>query len=169
MWRRPRTADRASLNDRVAVFLTRVIGTMPMFYALIVWYGLWIGVNLFLGPRAFDKPWSFPTLLFASNFLQLIWLPAISVGQNVLGRAGERRDQEQFRMTQQIDQLTQEQHTMMGAQRAMLDALTALSEEMLRVLRAVADKTTEIDAEVDALTAYEQQARTLLASGGADE
>lgn len=72
-------------------------------------------------------------------------------------------------MTQQIDQLTQEQAVMMGAQRAMLDALTALSEEMLRVLRAVADKAAEIDAEVDALTAAEQQARTLLASGGADE
>lgn len=91
------------------------------------------------------------------------------VGQNVLGRAGARRDDEQFRMTQQIDKLAQEQYAMMGAQTAMIDTLTAVSEEMLRVLRAVAATATEIDAEVDALTAHDLGAQALLARGGAEE
>ena len=150
MWRRA--------NDWIAVHATLAFGSMWATYVFFL-YGF--------APIMWPK--SLVTLLYWSNTVQLWSLPLLMVGQNVLGRAGERRDQEQFRMTQQIDQLTQEQAVMMGAQRAMLDALTALSEEMLRVLLAVADKAAEIDAEVDALTAAEQQARTLLASGGADE
>ena len=144
-----------SFNDRLAVRMTHIIGTMPMFYSLITWYVLWIGINVALGSHAFDKPWSFSILLFLSNFLQLIWLPAISVGQNVLSRAGEAQAQRQYAMIQRIDQITQAMTDSMTAQRAMLTTLIDLADTSTALLKAVEAKTQEIDAEVDALTAKE--------------
>jgi len=139
-------ADRPPFNDRLALRLTRAVGTMPMFYALLGWYVAWIGVNLWLGPRAFDRPWSFPLLLFLSNFLQLIWLPALSVGQNVLARGGERREQEMYRLTVQIDRIARSNAVVIESQRAVLDTLVAL-------VQGLEGQTAEIDREVDALEA----------------
>ncbi len=145
-----------NFNERFAVAMTRVIGTMPMFYGLIAWYGLWIGLNLLLGAHAFDKPWSFPILLFISNFFQLIWLPALSVGQNVLGRVSERQAQQQYAMVQRIDRMAQELHLMMEAQATVLETLMDLSQASIAVLRQVEAKAEEIDSEVDHLTAKEE-------------
>jgi uncharacterized membrane protein len=142
--------ENLSFNERFAVTLTRVIGTMPMFYGLILWYVIWIGANVILGPLAFDKPWSFPTLLMISNFLQLIWLPALSVGQNVLNRATERQNQRQYELVQRIDRMAGELHTMMETQAAVISSLIDLGETSIAVLKQVEAKTQEIDAEVDA-------------------
>jgi uncharacterized membrane protein len=150
-------AARPSFNEQLAVRMTRIIGTMPMFYALVGWYALWIGINIILGVHAFDKPWSFPILLFISNFLQLIWLPALSVGQNVLGRASVQQAQQQYAMIEQIDTLTQELHTMMTAQRDTITALVHLNQAVQAALQALTTKTDEIDAEVDTLILRKEQ------------
>jgi len=150
--------DQPSFNDRLAVGMTRVIGTMPMFYALIAWYGLWIGINLLLGPHAFDEPWSFPILLFISNFCQLIWLPALSVGQNVMGRASADQAKQQYAMIERMDTLSQRQQTMMETMQTMVQALLTMGEhdqadrrEILTLLASVQQETQEIDDEVDTL------------------
>jgi uncharacterized membrane protein len=147
---------RSSFNDRLAVAMTRVIGTMPMFYALIAWYGLWIGINVALGVHAFDQPWSFPILLFISNFCQLIWLPALSVGQNVMGRASELQAARQFAMIERIDAITDSLHALLVSQDAVVQSLLTMAQadrEDMQYLRA---KNDEIDAEIDELTARQE-------------
>lgn len=128
------------LNDWIALHVTLLFGSMWATYLFFLY-----GFLPIFWPREMVP------LLYWSNTVQLWSLPLLMVGQNVLGRAGERRDAEQFRMTQQIDGLTQELRTMIGAQQAMLDTLITLGDQNVAALRAVQAKTEEIDAEVDAL------------------
>jgi len=77
-------------SDRLALWITKMAGSMPMFYGLVFWYVGWIAVNMALGKLAFD-PYPFNFLLFISNALQLIWLPVLSVGQMLSMRRDRRR------------------------------------------------------------------------------
>ena len=71
-----------SLNSIIAVRLTIVVGSIWAFYAFLL-YGL----------LPFIWPASEATVLYWSNFMQLLFLPLITVGSNVLGRASARRAQ----------------------------------------------------------------------------
>ncbi|WP_051966890.1 hypothetical protein [Kitasatospora mediocidica] len=71
------------LDDTLAARATRAFGSMPAFYLLTL-YGLL--------PLAL--PSAQTTLLYWSNCVQLIALPLLMVGQNVLGRAAEQRANE---------------------------------------------------------------------------
>ncbi|MET8627923.1 hypothetical protein ABZW30_29990 [Kitasatospora sp. NPDC004669] len=71
------------INERVAVAATRGFGTMWACYALIVFSLL----PLILPDQQAQ-------LLYWSNCVQLVALPLLMVGQQVLGRAAERRANE---------------------------------------------------------------------------
>ncbi|MGW7001443.1 hypothetical protein ACWGCW_01100 [Streptomyces sp. NPDC054933] len=79
----PRPGVFARFNETLARRATLVFGTMWMFYAFTV-YGL--------------LPLIFPnatvTLLYWSNVVQMIALPLIMVGTNILGRDSEHRSLE---------------------------------------------------------------------------
>ena len=77
------------------------------------------------------------------------------VGTNLLNRKYEIQAQRQYAMVQRIDQMTQAMTDSLTAQRAMLSTLIDLADTSTAVLKVVAAKTQEIDAEVDALTAKE--------------
>ena len=72
-------------NERLALRATLIFGTMWMFYAFFI-YGL-----LPLIPAL--KPYE-NAFFYWSGWVQLWALPLIMVGQIVLGRVAERRDQE---------------------------------------------------------------------------
>lgn len=74
-----------NLNEGVAVLATRCFGTMWMFYILVC-YGMLPVLSVF-------RPHQ-DTLLYWSNFIQLVALPLIMVGTNILGRESERRAKE---------------------------------------------------------------------------
>jgi hypothetical protein len=74
--------SKVTLNDKLAVLCTKGFGTMWMFYGLAL-YGLMALIPAF---RPFQD-----TLLYWSNFVQLISLPLLLVGTNILGRAAEAR------------------------------------------------------------------------------
>lgn len=95
------------LNTRIAVTLTRIVGSMPTAYvfALLALVGLFA----ILG-------WLSPIVVLlvawlSQTFLQLVFLPILSVGQNVLGRHQELQAEEQFATTQKsyhdIEQIMQ--------------------------------------------------------------
>lgn len=67
-------------NEQLATTATLVFGTVWAFYALML-YGLL--------PLLF--PGAITTLLYWSNVIQLVALPLLAVGANVLGRAAEKR------------------------------------------------------------------------------
>ena len=93
--------DSLTGAEKFALFMHKKIGSLGFFFLLIVWTIIWLGWNIFapIGER-FDPAPAFVIWLFASNILQLILLPVIMVGQNIEGRAAERRAQSDFEINQ---------------------------------------------------------------------
>ena len=79
------------LNEKIAIWSTKVFGSMGAVYVFL-FYGL-IGI-IFVA-------WQLP-LLYVSNVLQLVSLPLIMVGTNLLGRANELRAQKQAQEIEDI-------------------------------------------------------------------
>lgn len=78
-------------NGRIAAWLTTRVGSMWAFYVATIFQFGWIGLAQ-AGLITFD-PYPFAFLLFLSSLAQLVFMFVIMVGQDVLGRAGERRAQ----------------------------------------------------------------------------
>jgi uncharacterized membrane protein len=78
--------------DRLALWITNHVGTMGFFLTIFVWTAVWLGWN-FLAPERlqFDQPMSFVFWLFLSNLIQILLMPLIMVGQNIIGRHAEAR------------------------------------------------------------------------------
>jgi uncharacterized membrane protein len=87
-------AAEASSLDRLALWITSHVGTMGFFIVIFVWTVLWLGWNL-LAPKdlQFDPPNAFVFWLFISNLIQLMLMPLIMVGQNILGREADERSE----------------------------------------------------------------------------
>ena len=99
-------AEQQGFNTRLAVWLTRNVGTMACAYLFAV-----IGIAGLIG--AFTNNASL-VLIFgsiSSYFLQLVLLPVILVGGNVLNRHQELQAEETFQTSQQsfhdIEQIMQ--------------------------------------------------------------
>lgn len=75
-----------SASDKIALFITKHVGTMGFFYACAV---------LVTIPLIF--PTTMPVVQYiSSGYLQLIFLPLIIVGQNLQGRHAELRAQHDY-------------------------------------------------------------------------
>lgn len=85
----------AGINTRIAVGLTKSVGTMWTAYAFVVLacIGLLAILGLLSPIVALLVAWTSQTLI------QLVLLPIIMVGQNVLGRKAELQADEQYRTT----------------------------------------------------------------------
>ena len=83
---------KISRLDRLALWITSHVGTMGFFIAIFVWTVVWLGWNL-LAPKSlqFDPPSAFVFWLFISNLIQIMLMPLIMVGQNILGREADAR------------------------------------------------------------------------------
>ncbi len=78
--------QRLTTSDKVALFITKRVGTMGFFYACAV---------LVTVPLIF--PTTLPVVQYiSSGYLQLIFLPLIMVGQNLQGRHAELRAQHDY-------------------------------------------------------------------------
>jgi uncharacterized membrane protein len=83
----------SGFNTRVAVALTKGVGTMWTAYtfAVLACIGLFAILGLLNPIVALLVAWA------SQTFLQLVFLPIILVGQNVLGRKAELQADEQYR------------------------------------------------------------------------
>jgi len=91
----PQAIDQAvTVNGRIAAWLTKRLGTMWAFYLAAGTQVGWI-VLAAAGVQRFD-PYPFAFMSFLSTLAQLIFMIVIMVGQEVLGRAGDRRSQQTF-------------------------------------------------------------------------
>lgn len=78
-------ARELGLGEKMGLWITQRVGTMGFFGILAVWIIVWVGWNL--GPLPhFDPGPAFVILLLGSNFVQLLLMPLIMVGQNVQSR-----------------------------------------------------------------------------------
>ncbi|MEI7742637.1 MAG: hypothetical protein WCK58_02675 [Chloroflexota bacterium] len=84
----PRSDDPPpSFNGRVALILTRVVGTMWCAYVFAL-------LALVALPDAFKSGSLLPIIQWVSQtFIQLVMLSVIMVGQAILGRAADRRSE----------------------------------------------------------------------------
>ncbi|MFI9363024.1 DUF1003 domain-containing protein [Kitasatospora sp. NPDC053057] len=86
----PQALDQATgVNGRIAAWLTGRLGSMWAFYLAAGTQVVWIGLSR-LGLQTFD-PYPFAFVSFLSTLAQLIFMIVIMVGQDVLGKAGDRR------------------------------------------------------------------------------
>jgi hypothetical protein len=92
---RRRELQSAGFNTRVAVWLTKNVGTMQCAY---IFAGIGIGSLVGVATNNVVLAAVFGSL--SSYFLQLVLLPILSVGQNVLGRHAELQADEMFRTSQ---------------------------------------------------------------------
>jgi uncharacterized membrane protein len=84
--------SRLGLLDRVALFITRYVGTMGFFLIIFGWTAVWLSWNL-LAPTSlrFDPGMGFVFYLFVCNVIQILLMPLIMVGQNLQGMHSEAR------------------------------------------------------------------------------
>ena len=105
------------LNAAVAVRITRIVGTMYCAYvfALIAVVGL---------PAAIQQ--GSPTVLvnwLSSNFLQLVLLPIIIVGQNVISAAQDARAEADHETLTALHTMSEQQLEILERQSEILDLL----------------------------------------------
>jgi hypothetical protein len=113
-------AAHPSLNLRLAAWGTKKFGSMPMFYAFVI-YGA-LGA-VFVAYQA--------TLLYWSNWIQLWSLPLIMVGGIVLGIASDRQAKQQFEDVEAI----------LHGQDQVAGHLAAQDEKILDILHEIRTNT----------------------------
>ena len=78
--------------NRLALWITVHVGSMGFFLTILTWTVLWLGWNLLAPPpMQFDPPAAFVFWLFISNVIQIMLMPLIMVGQNLMNRHSEAR------------------------------------------------------------------------------
>ena len=90
-----REQQESGFNTRVAVWLTKNVGTMQCAY---IFAGIGIGSLIGVFTNSVFLAALFGSV--SSYFLQLVLLPILSVGQNVLGRHAELQSDEMFKTSQ---------------------------------------------------------------------
>ena len=91
----PQAIDQAvTLNGRIAAWLTKRLGTMWAFYLAAGTQIAWVALAA-AGVQRFDH-YPFAFMSFLSTLAQLIFMIVIMVGQDVLGRAADRRSEQTF-------------------------------------------------------------------------
>jgi uncharacterized membrane protein len=86
----PKTADQFGANGRIAAWATRHLGSMWVVYFTITFVTVWVALGV-IGPLHPVDPYPFAFLLFLGNVVQLMLVFIILVGQQVLGRAADKR------------------------------------------------------------------------------
>jgi hypothetical protein len=113
----PKSADEhVGPNGRIALLLTTVVGTMWCAYAFAV-------LALIALPSALGGG-LFPLIQWVSQtFIQLVMLSVIMVGQNILGRAADKRADMTYRDAEAILQEAEQIQAHLKAQDEALNAL----------------------------------------------
>ncbi|MBV9232361.1 MAG: hypothetical protein JOZ18_23840 [Chloroflexi bacterium] len=142
-------------NEEVAIWLTKSVGTMWTAYtfALIAIIGLFAILGVFTPIVALLVAWASQTLI------QLVLLPVIMVGQNVLGRKAELQADEAFHTTistyHDIEQIMQHlcaQDAELLRHAKMLEHLLEKNGIALEQLEAEVGKASHLEAYTEQLS-----------------
>jgi len=111
------TSAMGRFNAAVAVWITRIVGTMYCAYAFSL-------LALVALPAAIEQ--GSPTVLvnwLSSNFLQLVLLPIIIVGQNVISTAQDARAEADHETLTALHTMSKQQIEILEGQNQILDLL----------------------------------------------
>ena len=89
--------QKLSLLDKLALWITKHVGTMGFFFIIFIWTACWLGWNS-LAPKEvrFDPFPAFVLWLFISNMIQIFLMPLIMIGQNLQSDHAEVRAEADF-------------------------------------------------------------------------
>jgi hypothetical protein len=91
--------DAAGFNKRLAVLLTKLVSSMPTAYIFTM-----LSIIGLLGLLGWLNPFIFLLATWISQqFLQLVFLPILAVGQSVLSEHQELQAEEQFNTTMKAE------------------------------------------------------------------
>ena len=165
--------EQRTLTDRAADRITLFSGSMAFVYLHVVWFGVWIVLNVGLfarfGLRAFDEfPFGLLTMIVS---LEAIFLSTfVLISQNRMARASEKRaelelqvnmlaEQKAAKTLEMLDHLTRQLDQMRRfsfERDPEIEALKVSPEpgEVLRVIEEVSAKTAEekLDEKVEEIT-----------------
>src|SRR2546422_4935815 len=111
------TGPMGRLNAAIAVRVTKIVGTMYCAY-------VFTAIALVALPAAIQQ--GSPTVLvnwLSSNFLQLVLLPIIIVGQNVISAAQDARAEADHETLTALHQMSKQQIEILEGQNKILDFL----------------------------------------------
>jgi uncharacterized membrane protein len=109
--------SRLTKTDKIALYITKRVGTMGFFYACAVL----VTIPLIFAP-------AMPIVQYiSSGYLQLIFLPLIMVGQNLQGRHAELRAENDYKTNVKAEKEIE----------AILLHLEKQDETMLEILRRI--------------------------------
>ena len=114
----------ASPLDRLAIVITRHVGSMGFFLVIFTWTVLWLGWNMFAPkPMRFDPYPGFVLWLFISNMIQLFLMPLLLIGQNLLGKGTEERGKRDYNVNLRAEKDIKEMRTQLDAILTRLDEM----------------------------------------------
>jgi uncharacterized membrane protein len=152
----PQAIDQAvSVNGRIAAWLTRRLGSMWAFYLAAGTQVVWIGLAQ-LRVQRFD-PYPFAFMTFLSTLAQLIFMVVIMVGQDVLGRAADRRSEQTFLDAEAILHECRRMKARLTAQDRVIESLSdyttaQVTEHLAQAIHSLHLQTAHDDPEAAATT-----------------
>jgi uncharacterized membrane protein len=138
--------EHVGVNGRIAAWVTRRVGSMWTVYAFAAFTSVWT----ILGSRsmyAFD-PYPYPFLLFLGNIVQLLLIFVILLGQQVIGRAADKRALATYLDAEAILHDCEEIQNHLIAQDEHLGSCVELSEDARKELTLAAERL-EAPAKMD--------------------
>jgi uncharacterized membrane protein len=95
---------KATPLNRLALWITKHVGTMQFFLVIFAWTLGWLAWNT-LAPKTvrFDPFPGFVLWLFISNMIQLFLMPLLLIGQNLQGQRGEQRAKNDYKVNQKAE------------------------------------------------------------------
>lgn len=141
----PRAGDQAvTFNDRLAAWLTTRLGSVWAFYVAAGTQVAWT-VLATIGVQRFDE-YPFLFMTFVSTLAQLLFMIVIMVGQDVLGRTGDRRSEQTFLDAQAILHECRRMKQRLVAQDRVIGSLAEYITEQVteRLAQAVHDNSERV-------------------------
>lgn len=100
--------EHLGFSGKLAVFIASKFGSMGAFYFLITWMVVWmILASLGIGLFKLD-PYPFTFLLIMSNLIQLLSMPILAVGQQVLNRSSDKQAEQTYKDAETLLKLQDE-------------------------------------------------------------
>lgn len=147
----------AGFNTRLAVALTQRVGTMWTAYsfAVLAIIGLFAILGVLTPVVALLVAW------LSQTFIQLVLLPIIMVGQNVLGRKSELQADEQFNTTQKsyhdIEQIMQHLSAQDDKILQIIQCLSAQDEEIVKQTRMIIHLLQSAGVSIEQISEIQQK------------
>jgi uncharacterized membrane protein len=90
--------------DRLAVWITKRVGSMGFFVIIFLWTVIWLSWNMLAPkPLRYDPYPAFVLWLFISNMIQLFLMPLIMIGQNVDAKQNDLRAEVDLKINAQAE------------------------------------------------------------------